>query len=139
MKRICIIIITLVCAFTLVMSSALADKSTSGLTSGGNLGKATGYGELDLTNSTSAGQDKVAAKTKSNISGSGNSSSSTLYYVKGSGSGSVTVRATSNGTTWATATAKPSESNAHGYKGVTAHAVTLTGYGAWSASLSEEW
>ena len=119
-------------------ATALA-KSTSGQTSGGELGRATGCGEMSVTNSTSAGQDKVTGKTKSSVSESSNWVYAKIYYAYSQGNGSNSSTGRSNGTNWATTSVKPDKTTGQGYKGVTAHTVNTTNYGGWTGDLSETW
>lgn len=64
MQKKVVFVLMFIFIMSLLGATALA-KSTSGQTSGGELGRATGCGEMSVTNSTSAGQDKVPFVTYS--------------------------------------------------------------------------
>lgn len=81
-------------------TAAYADKSTSGATSGGSNGIATGYGALELFNSTSGGNDKVTGKTKASVAEGDNWVRAIIYYAYSAGSGSNANTNSGKGTSW---------------------------------------
>ena len=138
MQKKVVFVLMFIFIMSLLGATALA-KSTSGQTSGGELGRATGCGEMSVTNSTSAGQDTVTGKTKSSVSESSNWVYAKIYYAYSQGNGSNSSTGRSNGTNWATTSVKPDKTTGQGYKGVTAHTVNTTNYGGWTGDLSETW
>lgn len=135
MKRKSLLFVAVMISMMLVFTGAQA-VSLSGKTGGGTDGKTTAYGELTVSNSTSAGADYATAKTKSDYANSDNWSYARLEYVSGSGSGYADKTGSSTGTTWSNAKAKPTSNNYHGYKGVSSHVVNTDVYGGWSDSTS---
>ena len=124
----------------LIVTNAFASTTltVTGYTAGGGYGKVKCTGTLEYANSTSAGGDRVTAKTKSAIDESRNWVQAKIYFAQGSGNSSRSSTGSGNGTSYASATVKPT-AEGHGYKGTSSHVVNTDNYGGWTDSQSATW